>query len=79
MTTIEKLRSPRFQQAITAACAIAVLFVLPLWGGRAMMVGGALSLVVYTVVFDCSRVVRGIMGCLAALACVAAAYFAVWK
>jgi hypothetical protein len=79
MTTIEKLRAPRLQRPIIVACALAVLFVLPRWGGKAMMVGAALSLVIYSVIFDCHRVVRAILGCLALLACAAAAYFAVMK
>ncbi len=75
MSTIEKLRAPNIQRPIIAACALAVLFVLPRWGAQATTVGAAVSLIVYTVIFDCPKVVRWIMGFIALLACLAASYF----
>ena len=44
-----------------------------------MMVGAAVSLVVYSLILDCHGVVRAILGCLAGLACAAAAYFMVLR
>jgi hypothetical protein len=77
MNTIERLRTPKLQWPIIVLLTAAILLILPHWGARAMLVGSALSLVVYSVVFNCSAVVRTILACLALAACVVAAYFIV--
>jgi hypothetical protein len=74
MNTIQKLRAPRFQQPILAFCMIAVLLVLPRWGGEAMMIGASFALVICTLILDCDRLVRALLGSLALLACVTTVY-----
>jgi hypothetical protein len=72
MNTIGRLRTPKVQWPIIALFTITIFFILPHWGSGAVLVGCALSLVVYSVLFNCNALVRAILVCIALAACVAA-------
>jgi hypothetical protein len=77
MNTIERLRTPKLQWTFIALFTIMIFFILPHWGSGAVLMGSALSLVVYSVIFNCQVLVRAILVCFALAACaVAVSYFA---
>jgi hypothetical protein len=75
MNTIERLRTPKLQRPIIALFTSTIFLILPHWGSGAVLVGSALSLVVYSVIFNCHVLVRAILVCFALAACVVAAYY----
>jgi 4-hydroxybenzoate polyprenyltransferase len=74
MNTIERLKTAKLQWPIIALFTVMIFFILPHWGSGAVLVGSALSLVVYSVIFKCHAFVRSILVGLALAACVLAAY-----
>jgi hypothetical protein len=75
MNTIERLRTPKVQGLIIALFAIAMFLILPHWGSGAVLLGSALALVVYSVIFKCHVLVRAILVCIALAACLDAIYY----
>ena len=45
------LKTKQAEEAISAALVLVVLLILPIWGGVAMLVGSAVGLVAYAVLF----------------------------
>ena len=72
VNTIERLRTPKLQWPIIVLFTLAIFLILPHWGSGAVLVGCALSLVVYSVIFNCDALVRTILLCIALAACVVA-------
>ena len=52
MKIINWLRTGKVRSAIMAGFSITILLVLPHWGAKAMMVGSALSMVVYCFIYE---------------------------
>jgi len=75
MNTIERLRTAKLQWPIIALFTITLFFVLPHWGSGAVLVGSALSLVVYSIIFNCHVLVRAILMGFALAACLVAAFY----
>lgn len=75
MNTIERLRTPKLQWPIIALFTITMFLILPHWGSGAVLVGSALSLLVYSIIFNCHALVRVILVCIAFAACVVAVFF----
>ena len=51
MKISETLKTKKAEEAFSAALVVAILIILPMWGGVAMLVGSAIGLVAYTFLF----------------------------
>lgn len=51
MKTIEAPKTKKVEEVFSAALVLVPLIILPMWGAVAMLVGSALGLVAYTVLF----------------------------
>jgi hypothetical protein len=75
MNAIERLRTPKLQWPIIALFTIAIFLILPHWGSGAVLVGCAVALVVYSVIFNCDALVRTILVCIALAGCLVAIFY----
>jgi hypothetical protein len=51
MKMSEALKTKKVEETFSAALLVVVLIILPMWGGVAMLVGSAIGLVAYTLLF----------------------------